>query len=351
MYRLFWLFLLTSLLCADSLEKQIARMLISGIPSNATKLVHFESILQKYPLGGVIFLSKNLHSPSQVRELISRLRRKSSEPLWIALDEEGGKVDRLAHLKGIAPLPSAEVIARLSPQQAKARYRQTAKIMHRLGFDLNFAPVVDLARNPRNRVIVKAGRSYGVHPGKVVRYASVFIDAMQHEGIFCVLKHFPGHGSSETDSHEGFTDVTRTWDPVELVPFAKLIATKRIDFVMSAHIFNARLDSRYPATLSEKTITALLRKRLGFSGVVISDDLEMGAIRKNYDLNETLVRTIGAGVDMLLFVGVDDPKYMPDRLIHRIAALVRSGRIDAKMIEAANRRIRRLKYRKERDGR
>ena len=351
MYRLLYLLFVTSCLFADTLETKISRMLITGIPSDKTNLARFELTLQKYPLGGVLLLAKDLHTPFQVKALISRLRTQSREPLWIALDEEGGKVDRLAHLEGVAPLPSAETIAQLPPEKAKELYKRTAKRMHWLGFDLNFAPVVDLARNPRNRVIVKAGRAYGKDPVKVVRYASLFIDAMRKEGVSCVIKHFPGHGSSEADSHEGFTDVTRTWDPKELVPFQKLIASKRVDFVMSAHIFNARIDARYPATLSQKTITTLLRKQLGFSGVVISDDLEMGAIRKNYDLNETLKRTIDAGVDMLLFVSVDDPHYMPDRLVRRIAALVRNGQIDIGAIEAANRRITHLKQKRKRDGR
>ena len=327
---------------ADTLRDEIARMLIVGF--DGKRLDANSSLvrtIRRYPLGGVILFAKNLKTQDQVSALTHRLQALRKEPLLIGIDEEGGRVDRLAKIANGFKTPSAQRIASMKPSEAKRHYLKTAKALHRLGFNLDFAPVADLARNPQNRVIVKSGRSYGSDPRRVVAYASLFIDALHEEGVLAVLKHFPGHGSSAGDSHEGFTDVSGSWSPDELRPFMAL--RDKTDMVMSAHIFNRHLDAHYPATLSRSVIGTLLRQKMGYEGVVVSDDMQMGAIRKNYTLHEAVVLAINAGVDMLLFGNQIARPYRAETIIDLIASLVQKGEISRERIDEANRRIQALK--------
>jgi len=302
-------------------------------------------VVEKYPPGGVIFFSSNMQDREQVRALTGALQKRSGEKLLIGVDQEGGYVDRLGKLPDLFKTPSAARIARMDRLKAAGYYRRMAEALHELGFNLDFAPVVDLAINPKNRVIVGFQRSYGKDPKRVVANASLLIDALHRADSLAVVKHFPGHGSSAGDSHEGFTDVSESWHREELVPFLKLIGSGRADMVMSAHIFNRHLDAVYPATLSKKVIDGLLRRKLGFSGVVISDDMQMGAIRKNYTLDEAIVSAVNAGVDMLLFGNQIGKPYDVQMLIDRIATLVVQGKISRERIAEANRRIVKLKER------
>ena len=166
---------------------------------------------------------------------------------------------------------------------------------------------------------------------------------MHQYGIITTLKHFPGHGSSEGDSHEGFTDVSQSWQKRELLPYMMLISEDKADMIMSAHIYNKKLDHIYPATLSFKTITSLLRKQLHYNGVVISDDLQMGAIRNNYSLRESIALTINAGVDMLLFGNQIGKPYDVGMIIRIIEGLVEEGVVTRERIHNANMRINALK--------
>ena len=342
MYRWFLVFLSLVSLHAQTLEEQVARMLIVGIPEAPAQKARFFETAAKYPLGGVILFGKDLQTQKQVSALNAKLQGLHETKLLIGIDQEGGYVDRLAKLPGIAKTPSAAKIAGLPALKAQHYYRQTARKLKDLGFTLNFAPVVDLALNPKNRVIVGYERSYGKSAAQIVKYATLCIDAMEKEGIIPVLKHFPGHGSSQGDSHEGFTDVSATWQEKELLPYVRLIAAGKARMIMSAHIYNSYLDPDYPATLSYKTITGLLRKQLHFEGVVVSDDMQMGAIRNNYTLKEAIVLAINAGVDMLLFGNQLQKAIMPDRLIAMITEAVKEGRISKSRIEEANRRIEKL---------
>ncbi|HBQ61881.1 MAG TPA: glycoside hydrolase family 3, partial [Balneolaceae bacterium] len=203
---------------------------------------------------------------------------------------------------------------------------------------------VDVNTNPDNPVIGNIERSFSSDPDKVAEHTGYVIDEYSKEGILSVLKHFPGHGSSTTDSHLGFTDVTDTWDPKELIPYKKLFAEKEIRAVMTAHIFNANIDSVWPATLSEKTINGLLRDSLGFEGVVFSDDMQMDAIREEYGLETAIQQTINAGVDVLIFG--NNLHYEPDiaeRAIGIIQKLLREGKIEKETVEQSIARIDSLK--------
>ncbi|GBD13305.1 Beta-hexosaminidase [bacterium HR24] len=205
---------------------------------------------------------------------------------------------------------------------------------------------MDVNLNPQNPIIGRLGRSFSADPRAVTDHALEFIRAHHQRGVLCTLKHFPGHGSSRADTHLGFVDVTDTWSPVELEPYRHIIAAGEADVVMTAHVFNARLDPDYPATLSRKTIGGLLRGELGFQGVVMSDDLQMGAIRERYSYERAVELCILAGVDLLAIANnsIYEPDIVP-RTVDLVERLVRQGRVPEERIRESYARIQRLKSR------
>jgi beta-N-acetylhexosaminidase len=219
-----------------------------------------------------------------------------------------------------------------------------ASTLTELGINLNLAPVVDLNTNPDNPVIAAYGRSFSADPDVVTEHALEFIKAHHQQGVLCTLKHFPGHGSSTGDSHRGLVDVTDTWSRTELEPYGNIIEAGQADAIMTAHVFNANLDAERPATLSKPTITGILREELGFDGVVISDDMQMGAIARYYGLETAIEAAIDAGVDVLAFA--NNSVYVGDiavRAISLIKRMVADDRISEERIKESSARIQRLK--------
>ena len=335
----------------DIVKKQIGRMLIVGFENERVdKNSKIVKQIQKYDLGGVILFdrfftnknkTKNISSPRQLKLLTSELKSFSSKPMFISIDQEGGKVSRLKPIYGFLGVPSAKKISEMPLKEAKIIYENQAKMIKENGINSDFAPVVDLAINPENKVIVGLERSYSSDSKKVIQYAKVFMDSLKKENIVSVLKHFPGHGSSLGDSHKGFVDITKTWDEKELEPYKQLIKTNDVDMIMTAHVFNSFLDEKYPATLSHNVNTKLLREKLGFKGVLISDDLQMEAIRKHYPIQRTLRMAINSGVDILLF---GNQLYNNDagELVEMIFKQVKKGKISYERILESNRRIENL---------
>ncbi|WP_457571247.1 glycoside hydrolase family 3 N-terminal domain-containing protein [Desulfovulcanus sp.] len=331
------------------LKRLIGRMVIIGFDQES---LHdsdsFVAELKKYSPGGVILFDhdfydrkriKNIRSPQQLKTLTKQLRFYAPLPLLIAVDQEGGKVARLKPDYGFIKTPSAKFIGQTDdPAKAKKIYTSFANQLSSVGINCDFAPVVDLAINPDNYVIVGLERSYGKFPEKVIKYARIFYDALHNEGIITVLKHFPGHGSSTGDSHKGFVDVTNTWNIIELEPYRELIRENRADMIMTAHVFNKNLDSEYPATLSKKINTILLRNKLGFKGVIVSDDLQMKAISEHYSLQETVTLAINAGVNMLIF-GNQLAKISLKDLVNVIYKEVKVGHVSITQIIESNKRI------------
>jgi len=331
------------------LKKMIGRMLVVGFEGESiTPKSKIYADIKKYDLGGVILFDryyadrkriKNIRDSQQLQKLTAQLRAVATKPLLISVDQEGGKVARLKESYGfIATDSAAEIGKRDDVAYAKESYGALAKELSINGIDCDFAPVVDLSVNQDNKVIYQLGRSYGKVPEKVVKYAGIFIDALKEEGVVSVLKHFPGHGSSLGDSHEGFVDVSDTWTELELKPYERLIHDGRADMIMTAHVFNRHLDKRYPATLSYSVNTELLRKKLGFKGVIISDDLQMKAIAKQYSLAEAVTLAINSGVDMLLF-GNQLSYQDTDALVDVIYRQVQARKIDVSTIITADQRI------------
>ncbi len=306
--------------------------------------------IQKYDLGGVILfdkfykdrsITKNISSPSQLKKLTAKLQKFSNKPLLISVDQEGGKVARLKPHYGFTTIPSAYEVSRMSIKDATQTYKMQSEMLRESGINTNFAPVADLAVNPKNKVIVGLERSFGSDSERVVNYAEIVIKEQTKQNVISVLKHFPGHGSSLGDSHNGFVDISDTWTSQELEPYSKLINKNAVDMIMTAHVFNSHFDKKYPATLSHYVNTALLREQLHFNGVIISDDLQMKAITKHYSLKESVTLAINSGVDILLFgnqLGEQDVS----ELVEVIYSQVKSGAISYKRIEESNERIENL---------
>jgi beta-N-acetylhexosaminidase len=284
---------------------------------------------------------RNIRSPRQVKKLISSLQHEAAVPLLVAVDQEGGKVARLKKKHGFPETVSARFLGDMDDPELTGRHAAaTAAILSRAGFNLNFTPVLDLDVNPDNPIIGRLDRSYSSQVATVVRHARAVIEAHRQHGVACCLKHFPGHGSSRGDSHLGFTDVSETWEPIELEPFRALIAEGMAAAVMTAHIFNRHLDPGLPATLSPQTIGGLLRGKLGFKGLVISDDLDMKAISADYQRERALELALNAGNDIIL---IANNLAYDDRAAARahalILGLVAAGRINETRIEEACRRV------------
>jgi beta-N-acetylhexosaminidase len=292
--------------------------------------------------------SRNIEDAAQLAALNASLQALAPTPLLISTDQEGGKVARLDEGHGFPPTKSAEYLGsqndvELTKQHAGAM----AATLAAAGINLNLAPVVDLNVNPSNPVIGAVGRSFSADPDVVVRHALSFIDAHHAHGVLCALKHFPGHGSSTTDSHKGLVDVTNTWSLRELNPYRDIIAAGKADAIMTAHVFNAHLDPVYPATLSHSVITGLLRGELGYDGVIISDDMQMGAIRDHFGLERSVELAINAGADIIALAN-QTSNYDP--LLHEeaftaIEQAVAGGRISPERISESHRRIMQLKSR------
>ena len=340
-----------------TLDEKIGSMLMVGfMGTSAPKNSQICKDIKKYNLAGVILFDvnpvkhsepKNISTRWQVGQLTKQLQSCSKDgKLLISVDQEGGRVQRLKSKYGFyGKFPKAKDVIKLSDEQVQWHYNKMGKELKSVGINYNLAPDVDLAINKRNHVIYQLGRSFGANPKQVVHYASIFMNAMHNNGVLTSLKHFPGHGSSLGDTHKGFVDVTHLWQRKELEPYRLLAQSHTIDSVMVAHVFNKKLDSRYPATLSKKVVTGLLRNNFGFNGVVITDDLQMGAINKKYGLKNTLKLAINAGDDILLFGNQLSVKSMvkTKTLVNTIKNLLKRKEIRLADIEASNIRVENLK--------
>jgi beta-N-acetylhexosaminidase len=307
-------------------------------------------------LGGVILFdqemadtslqTRNIQSPEQVRDLIGSLQSRARTPLLISIDQEGGRVNRLKPAYGFAPTLSHEELGAINdPARTFAEGEKIARTLAGLGINLNLAPVVDLDAGPDNPIIKGKNRSFGADPELVSRHAMEFARAHHRHGILTCAKHFPGHGSARGDTHLGLVDVTKYWREEELAPFRRLIESNLSDTVMTAHVFNARLDADRPATLSGAVIGGLLRGRLGFDGVVLSDDMEMKAISSRYGLEQAIQLAIEAGVDVLCFGNnMNFDADIGERVSGIIYRLVEEGKIAESRIDQSLRRIQKLKF-------
>src|ERR1051326_3440061 len=315
------------------IDRDLGQLLLVGFDgTEGADNAALEPLVCEARVGGLLLFGRNVTDDAQVRRRTTWIRARAAAcdagtPL-IAMDAEGGRVMRLSPRAGYTATPSArDVAAENDLALTEVEARRIGRLLREAGVNWDLAPVVDVGYNPANTVIVGNGRSYGAHPLVVPAHARAFISGLHAEGVLTALKHFPGHGSSFGDSHEGFVDVTATADrDVELVPYRLLLNARAVDAVMTAHVFNRALDSTYPATLSRPTITGLLRRELGWDGPVVSDDLRMGAIEQHFGLERAAVQALEAGVDVLLIA----EDRLPDG---RSAAAVARAAIRAALVE------------------
>ena len=346
-----------------TLREKIGQMLIIGFQGKA---INEESAIARSinedNIGGVILFDynqqsqtfdKNIESPEQVKKLnlqlqvltqkFNRLHQRVDLPLFISVDYEGGKVNRLSPRYGFPYIPSPRKIGQMSLNEANINAKIMADTLKSAGFNLNFFPELDVDVNPENPIIGKKDRSFSSIPARVTQYAQLYSNQFLDNGIECSYKHFPGHGSSIADSHLGFVDVTETWSQQELIPFMQVLAEPRhCNMIMVAHIVNRTLDlTGLPASLSYNVITGLLRHDLQFDGVVITDDMQMKAITEYYGLSTAITLSINAGADMLIFGNqLVEKSQDPRELIDIIEQKVKSGAIlESRINEAYNRII------------
>jgi len=340
---------------APSLRDRIGQMLLVGFRGlTAEEALEVVADIRDRNLGGVLLFDtdlpthsaiRNIRDPAQLKSLVAALKALSSSPLLVAVDEEGGLVARLDQRHGFPPTYSAAQLgARNDPAFTRQQGQKIAQTLRSVGINLNLAPVVDLNVNPQNPIIGSLGRSFSADPAVVTAQAGAFIEGHRPAGVKTTLKHFPGHGSSTGDTHLGVVDVTNTWTATELQPFSNLIRERLPDAVLTAHVFNAKLDPAHPATLSKPTVTGILRERLGWRGLVISDDMQMGAIRKAFGYEEALRLAIEAGIDILTIAQQQVfESGIVARTIDLIAGLVAKGTLSEARIDESYQRILALK--------
>ncbi len=291
-------------------KEDLGQLFIVGFDGCSVKSDHpIVHSIENDNIGGVILFDhnvdgsrQNISSPAQLKELTETLQQYARIPLLVTVDQEGGRICRLKENDGFSASVSAKWLGGKDDEEITRFWaKKAAKELAASGVNLNFAPVVDLDLNLENPIISRYERSFGSACEIVVKHALIYIEEHHRCGISCCLKHFPGHGSSGSDSHLGFVDVTESWQEKELEPYRELFALGFSDAVMSAHVVNKKIDSTgKPATLSKDVLHKLLRDKLGFSGVIVSDDLQMRAITDYWGFDDAVQCAILAGVDLIV---------------------------------------------------
>jgi beta-N-acetylhexosaminidase len=305
----------------DALKRRAGRVLFIGIPGD-TLTSETRSLLTEVQPGGVVFFGRNISSAAQVARLTSEVRDAVDLPILVGIDQEGGLVDRIRNI--CEPMPSAKAVRQARHSELARKFGElTARALRALGFNINFAPVLDLSGDNENNGL--RGRTFGTSPSEVSRLAGAYLDGLQTSGVIGCGKHFPGLGGSTVDSHRRLPVVSHSWDDIfqkDLVPFMDLMFHRpgeRLHAAMVSHAafpevseflqawFRATRElppmegfHQLPATVSGNVVMRLLRQALRYDGLVITDDMEMGAVVQSLSIAEASLRAIEAGSDMIL---------------------------------------------------
>lgn len=340
------------------LQQDIGEMLLVGFRGTTVNdTSHIVRDIRDYHVGSIILFEydaptgkrhRNIKSPEQLKELCTDLQKYGNNNLLIGVDQEGGNVARLRARDGFHTTMTAQASAEAGDKAVKKNAKNIASDLIDAGINLNFAPCVDLNVNPQCPIIGKFGRSFSDDPDKVTHFARIWISAQNKEGVISCLKHFPGHGSASGDTHAGLVDITETWQEIELQPYRNLISEGNVDMVMVAHVINRQFGDSLPASLSPRVVTGTLRKELGFNGVIVTDDLAMGAITRQYGFEEALKMAILAGCDLLCLSnnGSRYDMHMVPSAVEAILGFVQEGTLTAEQIHTSAERIRTLKKKK-----
>ena len=318
----------------SDLETQAARLFTVGF--HGRTISDDLSRLLARGVGGVILFSRNVGQPAEVLETTSSIKRRAGRPVLISLDQEGGKVARLR--QGFSEVPSMRALGETG---SAALTREVGALIGRelraVGFDMNYAPVLDVDTNPDNPVI--GSRSFGRTPERVSELGVALAAGLESVGIAACGKHFPGHGDTSRDSHLELPRLAHSLErlqQVELQPFAAAVKAG-IPSLMTAHVIFEPLDPLYPATMSHAVLHGLLREKMGYDGLVVTDDLEMRAIADHYSVEDTVVRGLNAGVDQFLCCHTAE---LAQRAIEAVIHAVEAGTVSRETLATANRRVR-----------
>lgn len=329
----------------DDLAAAVAELLMLGfhganMRSFSARLLARQ--LRRGEVGGVFLVSQNIGTRDDAAALLRLFRLGKAQPL-IAIDHEGGVVQRLTPAHGFTRLPTARDMARtLTPEEARQAYFRAGQELAALGFNVNLGPVLDLD-DAANAAIGRPMRSFGTDPDRIAAYAEAFARGFADAGLLCAAKHFPGHGRSQSDSHHGVADITANWTDEELKPFARLIASPHCPaMIMTGHLRHDGLSpDGQPASVSAAMVTGLLRQGLGYRGVVITDDLDMDALRLSMGRQAAFVRAIAAGNDLIMIRNLFgyDP-LLPRRALRWVRRAIAHGLLTEAQVLAAAERVR-----------
>lgn len=323
-------------------RKHAGQLAIAGFAGHSIP-TDLKLLAREFDLGGIIFFARNIDSPEQVADLSREAQELAGDiPLWISVDQEGGRVARLR--RPFTLWPPMAVLGRSGDEALAARFaRALAAELTAVGISMDYTPVLDILTNAANPVI--GDRALADRADEVARLGSVLIRTLQAEGIAACGKHFPGHGDTSVDSHFELPLIEHPpdrIDAVELVPFRAAIAAD-VASIMTAHILIPALDPDRPATLSPRIVTGMLKEELGYQGLVLSDDLEMKAISGRYGIPEATVMAVAAGCDAVLMCG--DAQDVQAQSLEAVIRAVEDGSIPLKRAEDAVARHRRVKQR------
>ncbi|HEX6922550.1 MAG TPA: beta-N-acetylhexosaminidase, partial [Bacillales bacterium] len=326
-----------------TLDEKIGQLVMVGVDGTQPG-PQARTLIQDYHVGGIILYGKNIQTTSQTVKLLNQLKKINDDagnplPLFLSVDQEGGRVERLPN--SIAELPSQGKVGKVNDPELSRRIGQMLGMeLSAFGFNMDFAPVLDVVRDPETSVI--GDRSFGSDPNLVSELGVSEMKGIASQDVIPVVKHFPGYGEASTNAHTGLPVAKvgmKRLKSIDWIPYKKAIANGA-DAVMVTHILLPNLNTDYPASMSQKVITGMLRDELGFDGVVITDDMTMGAIKKNYDLDRAAVRAVKAGADIVLVAFNHDQQIS---VLHALKQAVKKGEITKKQLNQSVARILRLK--------
>src|SRR6266542_818470 len=324
------------------IRRQAGQLAIAGFAGHSIP-EDLRLVAREFDLGGIVLFARNVEAPEQVAEVAREAQTLAKElPLWVSTDQEGGRVARLK--SPFTVWPPMLTLGRSGDEKLAERFaRALAAELRAVGISLDYTPVLDILTNSRNPVI--GDRALAERAEDVARLGTVIIRTLQEEGIAACGKHFPGHGDTSTDSHHELPIVEHPPDRlerVELVPFRAAIEAD-VACIMTAHVLIPALDEERPATLSPHVIDGILKRKLGYGGLVVTDDLNMKAISARYSTADAVVTAIAAGCDAVLLCGTDQE--VQAGAIEAVIHAVEDGTLPFKRVEDALARHRRVKER------
>lgn len=325
-----------------TLEERVGQMVMVGM-EGYTIDEDARRMIEDWHVGGFILFGRNIRDADQLTELLNSLKKSNSQvnktPLFLSVDEEGGRITRMPD--ELEKLPAPGTIGAVNDEGYSLKIgSMIGEELRLFGLNMDFAPVLDINSNPKNPVI--GDRSFGSDPDTVTSHGIQTMKGIQSKGVISVVKHFPGHGDTSTDSHLELPRIENTLDRLEdfeLIPFEEAVGNDA-DAVMVAHILLPEIDPDNPASFSKKIISGILREKMKFNGVVVTDDMTMGAIVNNYDIGEAAVKSVNAGSDIILVCHTQDSK---EAVIEALRNAAKSGEISVKRINESVWRILQLK--------